>query len=764
MLPKTRRTINTKLKVTVWTFRAVAFVFLFIFSFHLFGDVLYAAPSSVAEDQFGIEGVGENISIPSDPNSDIRVIIVRIINVVLTFLGIVAVGFVLYAGYLWMTSSGNEEQVAQAKKMLVNGVIGLTIILSAFGVTSYILRSLINSINGSSGGVTTGTRPAVATYTFSGSLGSVIKDHYPRRDQREVPRNTSIVVTFGVPVAPSSLIENINRTCWSDDWSQPTTICKTPSGGVVDTNTPLDQIVNPYYGDCVDTNNDGTVSVQSECDRLITDRVVFDERSLFTSAVSEGGSIGKSAAALTTYDLQRNAFTFVIKPYEYLGSSSEDIEYRVRLTPEIMRADNGQSVFENQFSDGYVWDFTTGNTLDLAPPHVLNVYPETGSIIPKNSIIQITFDEPIDPTTVESIVNEGSNNTFVSTLLNQKIGETLYAVSGSWRLTNGYTTLEFTPSADCGVNSCGEKMFCLEVDCSGATCTNSYEALLRTAEWTRNSQSPFESVPFSGIYDLAFNGLDNTADNETSNHLTKPDLNTAILIQPAEKKPDNYWWSFQVSNTIDRSAPYIEEIIPGVDAEDISGSIPVSIRFSKRMMSATLQGVDIRSGISLLEHPTNICSDAAIDTESPNECSDDARLDNLWFRVGSVIVGDKTRAILDHREFGPNGLDLYYIPSVPSTVKSVTQNCVYPGIGPWTETPAPSGEASVCEVTYDKNGYVQSSVGCVGVTHNDALEDTGCVYTLGSGYTAGSPSDPIFRASDIESCVNRLYTESQNSY
>ncbi|MBP9732201.1 MAG: Ig-like domain-containing protein [Candidatus Magasanikbacteria bacterium] len=760
MLPKTRFTIDRKLKVAVWTLRAVAFVFLFLFSFYNFAPVTHAANT----DQFGIVGVGENISIPANPDADIRVIIVRIINVALTFLGIVAVGIVLYAGYLWMTSGGNDEQVAAAKKMLINGVIGLVIILSAFAITSFILRSLVAAINGQAG-PGNGGRPTVSTYSFSGSLGSVIKDHYPKRDQQEVPRNTSIVVTFGVPIDPATLIENTNRTCWNSDGTGPTLACKTTSGGDVEPVTPLDEIANPYYGDCIDSNNDTIISMQGECDRLMTDRVVIDEYTKFGTTLPEGQTLGRSASVLTTYDSEQNAFTFVFRPYEYLGSPNEDIEYRVRLSPEIMRADNGRSVFENQFSDGYLWDFTTSNILDLAPPHVVDVYPEAGTAVAKNSIIQITFDEPIDPTTVESVILDNSTN-FSSTLLNQLVGETRRSVSGAWRLSNGYTTLEFIPSKECGVtNSCGEKMFCLEVECTGDGCTNTYDALLRTAEWTKNEEALFESIPFSGVYDLAFNGLDNEVDNIENKNLTKPDPNTSPLIVVDEKNPDNYWWSFKVENRVDLTPPYIEEILPGVDAEDISGNMPVSILFSQRMMSRSIQGASTDTGVSLQEYPKNVCADAVIDTETPNVCSSEEQLDDLWFRVGSRVVGEKTQAMFDHREFGPNSLDLYYNPIVPSTVKNVTQNCMYPGVGPWAHEPVLPDVSSVCTLVHDPEGNVVSSAGCVGVTHTPTT-DTGCVYTLGSGYSGSDADDPLFVAAHTQECINRLQTEdvSPSSY
>ncbi len=747
MLPKTRQLRFKETKVALRFFRMVAFLFLFTFGLSITIPLVHAQPEVPVTDEFGVEEVGENIVIPASPEGDLRVLIVRIINVLLGFLGLVAVSIVLYAGYLWMTSQGNEEVVAQAKKMLVNGVVGLVIILAAFTITSFILRSLLRAINGNNG-LGTGGAPVVQTYSFSGSLGSIIKDHYPTRDQRDVPRNTSIVVTFGIPVDPATVIENTNRTCWNAALSGPTSACKTISGEDVVPTTPLDQIQNPYYGDCFDANSDNTIAQADECDRLNATNVIIDEKTKFPEDNSTENHTGIAAIALATYDSDRNAFTFVFRPRDYLGSATDDITYRVQLTTALRRSDTGKGVFETQFSQGYAWDFTTGNILDFIPPRVTDTYPEANSTVPKNTILQVTFSEPIDPTTVESVITE-NNSGFISSVLNRTVGNTLQLVPGSWRLSNGYTVLEFTPSQECGVNSCGEKMFCLNVDCTqGAACTNPYQILLRTAEWTRSASAPFEAQPFSGIYDLAFNGLDNEADNTTSEHLVKPDSNTTPLITESEKAPDNYWWNFQVSNTVDRRTPYIEEVFPGVDAEDVQGSSEVRINFSHRMWLKTLQD------IALEEYPLNVCADSALPPEQrlpENSCK---RLDTLWYRVTSRVNDEKTSAQLMHREFGPNNLDLYYIPQVPSTVKSVTQNCVYPGRGPSVVTPALPNTPSTCIVTTDAEGNFISGVGCADVTldHNT---DTACVFT---------PPSADNLAQNISQCLDKIHAESTSSY
>jgi hypothetical protein len=76
--------------------------------------------------------------------SDVYTIAGRIINVVLGFLGIVLLGYLLYAGFLWMTSGGESDKAEQARTMITNAIIGLVIIVAAFAISSFVLSSLVN--------------------------------------------------------------------------------------------------------------------------------------------------------------------------------------------------------------------------------------------------------------------------------------------------------------------------------------------------------------------------------------------------------------------------------------------------------------------------------------------------------------------------------------------------------------------------------------------------------------------------------------------
>ena len=82
-------------------------------------------------------------------NRDPRDIIGAVINVMLGFLGIISVVLILLGGFKWMTAGGNEDKVAESKKLLASGVIGLVIILAAFALAQFVLRQLINATGAS---------------------------------------------------------------------------------------------------------------------------------------------------------------------------------------------------------------------------------------------------------------------------------------------------------------------------------------------------------------------------------------------------------------------------------------------------------------------------------------------------------------------------------------------------------------------------------------------------------------------------------------
>ena len=87
---------------------------------------------------------GENLGLGDASPVDITV---AIINWVLGILALIAVIMILIGGFKWLTAGGNEEKVEGAKKLLIAALIGLGIILAAWGLAVYAINNLLNFTN-----------------------------------------------------------------------------------------------------------------------------------------------------------------------------------------------------------------------------------------------------------------------------------------------------------------------------------------------------------------------------------------------------------------------------------------------------------------------------------------------------------------------------------------------------------------------------------------------------------------------------------------
>lgn len=94
-----------------------------------------------------VNAIATNARVASDRT--LPQIIGSIINAALGFLGIILLGYLLFAGFLWMTSGGDTEKAGQAQTMIKNAIIGLIIIVASFAISNFVLTQLSN-IAGSS--------------------------------------------------------------------------------------------------------------------------------------------------------------------------------------------------------------------------------------------------------------------------------------------------------------------------------------------------------------------------------------------------------------------------------------------------------------------------------------------------------------------------------------------------------------------------------------------------------------------------------------
>ena len=66
-----------------------------------------------------------------------------IVQALLSLLGIIFIGLMIYGGYNWMTAHGEEEKVNRAKSTIKNAIVGLVIVLASYAIWYFIFERLI---------------------------------------------------------------------------------------------------------------------------------------------------------------------------------------------------------------------------------------------------------------------------------------------------------------------------------------------------------------------------------------------------------------------------------------------------------------------------------------------------------------------------------------------------------------------------------------------------------------------------------------------
>ena len=503
---------------------------------------------------------------------DIRVIIARIIRVIIGFLGIIAVGLVMYAGWLWMTSEGNEEKIEQAKKLLQNAVIGLIIIIASFAIVSFILNSLLGGADGNAtappGGGTGGGVSALG----SGIIGS----HYPERSQKDIPRNTKIAITFKEAMDPATIMA----------------------------------------GDKINAAN----------------IKIYKTKDGVSGAVAFDVSAGK------TDDNK----TFIFKPAQYLGSPTEKIWYSVGLSKNIKKA-NGDPAFGAVIGDiAYDWMFEVGTFIDNTPPKIASIIPRPSATEPRNVVVQMNFSEAVDPISSSGAFKGGSGLTNIK-IIDNGAGS---LIEGNFYISNQYQTVEFLTFDACGVNSCGQTIYCLPAN-------KQIKAFINAAGLIA-LDAPSADFPYTGVVDMADNSFDGNSNGaaqgpESQSKLTPYNANGATH----ESQGDDYYWLFNTNNTIDTIPPKIELVNPVVGGSGVDLLATPEATFSKLLMSSSLN------------------------SSSVNFKSAGAGY-NYWITKSDNFSDKKTTAKINHDQFNEN---TNYAVQLNSGVKDIYQNCYTPCSG-----------------------------------------------------------------------------------
>ncbi len=486
---KTERNFSYLLKITV-------VFFIFLTAVILFSKISFA--QGIAED-LNVDSIADQSGLTSSVTPG--VFIANIIKIILAVIGVIFLIIVIVAGAIWMTSGGNQEKIAKAKKMIVAGVIGMAIIVFSYVIVTFIVKAIWGGISGPGGGSGNGGGSGYTDFGTGALGGGVIEYHYPQREARNIPRNTKIMINFKVPVATTSVIKITD----TEDGSF-------PSG------TEGANLCSSY------TNGNANA-----CGKLNAELI----------QITDNGTVKEPEDVVAV--LSADGKNIVLDPIEAIGLAERDTITQVCLSSDMKTADD-KDLFGGVGTCGYNWRFYVSTFLDNTAPTVDFVWPEANEEVARNAIIQVTFSEPIDILTI------------TETNFEVKYGSNI--ISGTRKISNQFKTVEFLSSLPCGVgdtlNSCGEQVFCLPGDETITTLLKS--GLTGITDASGNSLDGDLTQAGSQDYSWSFrtnNNLNITAPIiltiSPSNDATDVSLNTPIsatfdsTLSPSSVNTENFY-------------------------------------------------------------------------------------------------------------------------------------------------------------------------------------------------------------------------------
>lgn len=292
---------------------------------------------------------------------DIRTTIVNILRVTYGILGVITLILIIYAGFVWMTSQGKPDAINKAKKIIINAVIGLLIIILAAAITEFIFRQINKAMYGN-GSFSCNPYQCLSTCTACNATGD------------------------------GTAFDN---TCFS---------CTIGSSNAFSLNE-------------VQTAHNGSDPKQDvyTCSRI---QPRFNNRIASATVNGNVSVVERNTATVVPGTWQISSKTLKFTPD---NNFSVNTGYEVRFNSPGLQDKSGDdlagcvgTVCETLAPPHYAWEFDTGTQTDTSAPSIVSAYPLLSSqsgypsrTVPRAATIDVNFSESIDFFTVEDPANSG---------------------------------------------------------------------------------------------------------------------------------------------------------------------------------------------------------------------------------------------------------------------------------------------------------------------------------------------------------------------
>jgi hypothetical protein len=223
-----------------------------------------------------------------------------------------------------------------------------------------------------------------------------------------------------------------------------------------------------------------------------------------------------------------------------------------------------------------------------------------------------------------------------------------------------YKTLEFIASDNCGVNSCGNTVYCLPA-------SSTVNVLLKAATTVSGAMAP----SLDGLSDLAGNSLDGNKNGRSEGPVAQSGKGAFNPATPnATNAGDDYQWTFYINKSTNLSAPVMTRTKPGIGEQGVGPSTKIEAVFDKLMLGSSLSKGNVRLQAS----------------------PQDAEI-FYWITKESSLTDKKTTVFIEHDPFAASAS---YSPFFGAGILDVYQNCYTPSEGPRCKPEPDKGKPYCC--------------------------------------------------------------------
>ena len=121
---------------------------IFLYSICFSFLILLDSQVALAYDFMKQSGIAETVKATPHITEGVQGLPTKIgsaLGAVLSFIGIIFFALMIYAGVLWMTAAGNDDQIKKSQGIIKAALIGLIIVAAAYAITIFVGENIVQS-------------------------------------------------------------------------------------------------------------------------------------------------------------------------------------------------------------------------------------------------------------------------------------------------------------------------------------------------------------------------------------------------------------------------------------------------------------------------------------------------------------------------------------------------------------------------------------------------------------------------------------------